>query len=172
MIKTTLKFVLIILLFLTLDTITGSLFDLVLNHVEDGRYYKTRYSLNDCREEIVIIGSSRGEQNFSPLEFENSLLKRSWNASRGGQGMAYFWVILNEISDRYAPECIVLNLEPDILERPIDYQLVGYLKPFYHSNLYVRRIIDMISPFENYFMVSRLYAYNSSYYYLLRPLFL
>jgi hypothetical protein len=164
--------ILIVLVLLALlDWATGAGLDWLRDNSPDGRYYKIKYSLDSCREDIVIIGSSRGEINYIPKILEDSLGLSCWNASRGGQGTPYFRAIQEGILKRYTPKLVILNVDDNDLELPPNYEHAGVLRPFYKSNEEIRPILDMTSTFENLLMKSRLYAYNSSFYYLIRPYF-
>jgi hypothetical protein len=172
--KRLLKNLLMLLVILTgADMLLGGLLDVLLDHAPDGRYQKARYTLEQCREDIVIVGSSRGESNYVPQIFEDSLNSTCWNASRGGQGMPFFRCMQEGILARYAPRLVILNLEPMILqdEMGVMYEYAGLLRPFYSSHAEIRPVLNRISPHEKWLLKSRLYSYNSSYYYLLRPYF-
>ena len=152
-----------------IDQCAGALLDLALNHSPDGRYYKAKYSLEDCEEDIVIIGDSRGEMDYLPTVFEDSLHMSCWNASRGGQGLPYFRIMQEGLLKRYTPKIILFNVEDNMLEMPTDYERAGFLRPFYQDHPEIRPFIDAISPLEKWLIHSRLYAFNSSFYYLFRP---
>ncbi len=172
--KRLLKNLLILLLILAgADLALGALLDVLRDHAPDGRYQKARYTLEQCREDIIIIGSSRGESNYVPEIFEDSLNGTCWNASRGGQGMPFFRCMQEGILARYTPKVVILNLEPMILQDDMGemYEFAGLLRPFYSSHPEIQPILNRISPHEKWLLKSRLYSYNSSFYYLLRPYF-
>lgn len=151
------------------DVLIGEALDWLLAHSPDGRYYKTKYSLESCNEDVLVIGSSRGEINYVSQIIEDSLGLSCWNASRGGQGTPYFRAIQEGVLARYAPKVVILNIDNNDLETRPNYDHAGVLRPFYKSHPEIRPILDKTSKFEWLLMKSRLYAYNSSYYYLLRP---
>lgn len=154
------------------DQLGGKLLDCLRDHAPDGRYYKTKYSLESCDEDVVVIGSSRGEINYVSQIIEDSLGMRCWNASRGGQGTPYFRAVQEGILARYAPKVVILNVDDNDLETPPNYDHAGVLRPFYDSHPEIRPVLDKTSTFEWLLMKSRLYAYNSSFYYLIRPYFI
>lgn len=162
---------LLLLLLAVLDFLCGKVLDVLRDHAPDGRYQKALYSLERCQEDVVIIGSSRGESNFVPFVFEDSLHTSCWNASRGGQGLPFFRCMQEGILARYTPKLVILNLEPDILQIEMgpEYEAAGWIRPFYSNHPEIRPFMDRISPLEKWLLVSRLYSYNSSFYYLLRP---
>jgi hypothetical protein len=153
------------------DWMAGILLDRLLDHSPDGRYLKTKYSLKNCNEDIVVIGSSRGEINYIPKILEDSIGMSCWNASRGGQGMPYFRAIQEGILSRYTPRLVILNIDDNDLESPPNYEHAGVLRPFYKNTPQIQTILNETSNFEWILLKSRLYAYNSSFYYLIRPYF-
>lgn len=163
------KIFIVLALLAVFDVLTGEALDWLLAHSPDGRYYKTKYSLEACNEDVLVIGSSRGEINYVSQIIEDSLGLSCWNASRGGQGTPYFRAIQEGVLARYAPKIVILNIDNNDLETPPNYDHAGVLRPFYKSHPEIQPILDKTSKFEWLLMKSRLYAYNSSYYYLLRP---
>jgi hypothetical protein len=170
--KAIFKLLLVLGLFAGIDRSAGLLLDYLRDHSPDGRYYKTNYSLNKCREDVIVIGSSRAEINLVSQVVEDSLNLSCWNAGRGGQGLPYFRAIQEAILGRYTPKIAILNVDDSILETPIPYEHVGFLRPYYHDHAVIRPMLNKISAAERYLLNSRLYAYNSSYYYLIRPYFI
>lgn len=162
----------VLVLVAAVDVLAGVALDWLRDHSPDGRYYKTKYSLEACNEEVVVIGSSRGEINYVSQIIEDSLGLPCWNASRGGQGTPYFRAIQEGILARYTPKVVILNIDDNDLETPPNYEHAGVLRPFYQSHPEIRPILDQTSRYECLLLRSRLYAYNSSFYYLIRPYFI
>ncbi|GJM31925.1 MAG: hypothetical protein DHS20C18_09260 [Saprospiraceae bacterium] len=160
--------ILLVILAVT-DRALGGILDIIRDNAPDGRYFKARYSLNECDEDIIILGSSRGESNYAPYLIEDSLGMTCWNASRGGQGLSYFRCMEEGILNRYTPKWLILNIEADILDYAPLNEHAGFLRPFYNKHPEIRPILNEISWSEPLLMNSRLYAYNSSFYYLMRP---
>ncbi|MBX2877531.1 MAG: hypothetical protein KTR30_35755 [Saprospiraceae bacterium] len=156
-------------LLVTIDLCFGQVFGFIRDQSPDGRYYKMKYTLDDAQEDIIIIGSSRGEINYVPYLFEEAFGLSCWNASRGGQGLPYFRAVEEGILQRHSPKLVVLNLEVDLLEHPPFYQEAGFLRVFYRDHPNIQSILNNISPNEKWKLQSNLYAFNSSFYYLLRP---
>jgi len=163
------KLFLVLLIFSIIDLLAGKILNVLRDHVPNGRYYKVKYSLDQCKEDIIILGSSRGEMNYNPFIIEDSLKMSCWDASSSGQTLPYFRCIQEGILARYAPRVVILNVEADMLEYPLSYEHVGLLRPFYNDHEEIQPIMNRISVSEKYQMMSRFYAYNSSFYHLIRP---
>ncbi len=172
MIKIVKKLAIVAVAFIIFDQMAGVALDYLKDHSPDGRYYKTKHSLESGTEDVVIIGSSRGEMNFNPYVIEDSLKMTVWNASRGGQGLPYFHAIQNGMLARYVPKIVILNIEGSMLQHSRFVEEAGFLRPFYKGHPEIRPILNEISPFERFYAFSRLFAYNSSFYYLIRPYFI
>ncbi|WP_143962624.1 SGNH/GDSL hydrolase family protein [Litoribacter populi] len=171
--KLLIKIVIVCVAFVALDQVVGSLLLNLLEKSPDGRYYKTRYSLEEADEEIIILGSSRAEGNYSPVVLEENLGVDVWNAGRGGQGLP-FWAAMNSgILARHKPELVIINVENDFLKvQPNDQsyeRAAGILRPFYGRHKAVQNFVDLVSDKEGLLLESNLYAFNSSFYYMLRP---
>lgn len=159
----------IALLLVSIDLVFGQLFGFIRDHSPDGRYYKAKYTLDEAQEDIIIIGSSRGERDYVPYLLEEAFNLSCWNASRGGQGLPYFRAVEEGIVKRYHPKLVIVNLEADILEHPPFYQEMGFLRAFYKNHSDIQGVVNKISQNEKWKLKSNLYAFNSSFYYLLRP---
>lgn len=165
------KFILIITILYALDFCLGLILMKVLEYSPDGRYYKANYSLNKCNEDIIIFGSSRAETNYAPFVFEDSLKLTCWNTGRGGQTLPFWYAMEEGVLLRYTPKIAIVNIERDFLSTSLKegYERSGILRPFYYRNKEIRPIINEISKFEQFYLLSKIYAFNSSFYYLFRP---
>lgn len=167
------NFAIIIISFAIIDLFVGNLLQEILKQSPDGRFYKTKYSLEESEEDIVIYGSSRAETNYAPEVFNEALGLSCWNAGRGGQSLPFMYAINKGILNRHTPKIAIINIERDFLE--IDPQshffdrAAGLLRPFYEEHEEIRPIVDQVSITERILNLSNLYSFNSSYYYLFRP---
>jgi hypothetical protein len=161
--------------FVVLDLTVGNFLYMLLKNSPDGRYYKTRYTLEESEEDVLILGSSRAEGNYSPLVMEESLEMKVWNAGRGGQGVPFWYAMNQGVLARHTPKIVVINVENDFLKfDPNDKsyeRAAGMLRPFYKRHEPVQGIVDLTSKAERYLLYSNFYAFNSSFYYMLRPFF-
>ncbi|MCB0749511.1 MAG: hypothetical protein KDC90_18780 [Ignavibacteriae bacterium] len=168
------KIIVLLSVLIVIDIIFGIVFRHVIDISPDGRYYKANYSLSECDEDIIIFGSSRAETNYAPFVFEDSLKLSTWNTGRGGQSLPFWYAMELGILDDNIPKIAVVNIESDFLSGDMSdsYQRAGFLRPYYFKHDEIHPVIDKISKSEKYLMFSNLYAFNSSFYYLLRPFLL
>lgn len=168
------KGLIIILGFFMIDFVVGHALEFILKNSPDGRFYKTHYSLERSKEEIIIYGSSRAEGNYVSQIFEDSLGMSCWNSGRGGQSLPYMYAVNQAIIQHHSPKIAIINAESWFLENydhdnPFFDRAAGLLRPFYYDHKEIQAVINEVSYAEPFLNLSSLYAYNSSYYYLLRP---
>ena len=169
--KLIIRFLIIAAIFVMIDFLWGIFFMKITDELEDGRYYKAKYSLENTSENLLIFGSSLGETNYVSQIFEDSLDLKCYNTSRGSQLLPFFNCIKEATFQRYTPKYIILDIHYSFLETEPDYAITGeMLKPFYKTHKEIRLILNKDSKFGWMINLSSLYCYNSSYFYLLRPL--
>lgn len=154
------------------DFVIGLMFTELLKNSKDGRYFKMEYSLDQSHEEVIILGSSRGEVNYYPLIIENKLKMTCWNASRGGQTIPYILAVQREVLRRYAPKLMIINIDPAILQEPLDYDKLSILRPFAKTHPMIYEMLSKKDWVEKYKLMSHIYDYNSILFYFIRPFFL
>ena len=169
--KLFIRIITVLAILIVVDIIFGIVFRHIIDISPDGRYYKANYSLSECYDDVVIFGSSRAETNYAPYVFEDSLKLSTWNTGRGGQSLPFWYAMELGILDDNIPEIAIVNIERDFLSGDMSgsYQRAGFLRPFYFHHDEIRPVIDKISKSEKHLMFSNLYAFNSTFYYLLRP---
>jgi hypothetical protein len=155
-----------------MDFIIGTTLNQILINSPDGRYFKANYSLKNCNEDIIIFGSSRAETNYAPFIFEDLLNLSCWNTGRGGQSLPFWYAMEKGVLARYTPKIAIINVERDFLSSDLNngsYERAGFLRPFYYGHPEIRPLINKISKHERILLISKTYAFNSSFYYLFRP---
>jgi hypothetical protein len=168
------RFFLLAVTLIISDVFGGILLTKILDSSPDGRYFKTIYTLDKSKEEIIVFGSSRAEANYVPAVFDQILEKKTWNAGRGGQGLPFWYSLFLGMKGRHIPEIAIINVENDFLregDNTESFERAGFLRPFYKTHPPLQKIINQISSAEPYLIKSDFYAFNSSYYYLIRPYF-
>jgi len=167
--KLIVKLSLLLITYLFSDLMIGQFLDILLKNVSSGKYFETKYVMEKCDANIVIFGSCEAETDIVPQIIEDSLNKTCYNTATPGQTIQHLLCLEKSITNRYAPEIAILVVNEDFLSAQYNDYEVGYLRPFYSSHKEIRPIIDKISSYERFFNYSSLYAYNSSFYYLLKP---
>ncbi len=144
---------------------------LVIKHFfyleERGDSSVTTYALRNCKEDILIFGSSRANHHYVPQVFADSLGMSVYNFGRDGMDIRYSDIILKSVVSRYQPKIIILDVNPYELfkDDPKDHKipiLVSALLPYASDFPEVRRELKKLNSREVLKSdISMLYRYNS-----------
>ncbi|MBK8195094.1 MAG: hypothetical protein IPK76_18475 [Lewinellaceae bacterium] len=156
-------------LFLVFDQLGGLLLDTLRDNSPDGRYHKAKYTLEHCDEDVVVIGSSRAEINYVSQIIEDSPGCLAGMPVAADRACPISGQCRREFLRGTARKVVILNIDDNDLEGGMAYEHAGFLRPFYSTHPEIRPVLDKTSKFEWLLLKSRLYAYNSSFYYLIRP---
>jgi lysophospholipase L1-like esterase len=159
-------FMLALIIFLAIlvcaDKLVGFFLDKTFFSVQD----KLCYALNDCDDDIVIIGASCAQVNYDPRIISDSTQLSVFNFGTGGQNIYYHYAILNTILQHHSPKVVILEIGGiDYLitiQRYNKERLPSALGPLYFHCDTVASIINNISPFEKYKYLSSVFPYNST----------
>lgn len=152
----------LLILFIT-DLITGKVFYSLYAKQKSGWEYRTKYSIENTKAEMLIFGSSRAQQQYNPIYFEDRLKLSCYNVGRDGQTILYQYPVLKAVLKRYNPKIILLECENKMfLENKDAYDRLSCLLPFYKDHPEIRSVIELRSPSERVKLLSHMYPYNSS----------
>ncbi len=154
------------LLFLALvvaaDFIIGSVLKHFYQRQASGWDYRTKYSVEDSKADILIFGASRAQQQYNPLYLQDSLNMSCYNVGRDGMPFFYHYALLQAVLKRYIPKMIILDCEYGTLKyNEGNYDRLSTLLPFYNDHPEMQPIIELKGPFEKYKLLSKIYPYNS-----------
>lgn len=152
--------------FLVLACIVDYLIGGIFNHFyfkqSSGWEYRTKYSVEETKADILIFGASRAQQQYNPVYFEEGLNKTCYNVGRDGEPIFYYYGVLQGVLKRYAPEMIILDIENGVFKKSQDsYDRLSVLLPFYKDHPEMRKTIELRGPFEKFKLQSQVYPYNS-----------
>lgn len=123
----------------------------------------TEYTMSKVDADVVIIGSSDAHHAYIPQIIRDSIDLEVYNCGQDGCLFYYKNAAIHAILDRYTPKIIIWDISPNELstiEGHIDNSL-SKLKPFYHTNAFVRDNIDVLSKYEHIKVLSQSYVFNS-----------
>lgn len=157
-----LKIVIFISIAFIADLIIGKVFNYFYFKQSSGWEYRTKYSIEDTKENILIFGASRAQQQYNPVYFEERLHQSAYNVGRDGEPIFYYYSVLQAVLARYAPKIIILDIENGVFRKSQDsYDRLSVLLPYYKSHPELRSIIELRSSFEKWKLLSHIYPYNS-----------
>ena len=139
----------------------------VLSHYyfkqESGLQYRTSYSIEKTKAEILIFGSSRATHHYNPAVFENLMKLSYYNVGRDGNDIFYHTAVLNGVLKRYKPKVVILDFNfAEFKKDQTSYDRLSSLLPYYKSHPEMRSIIELKSRYEKLKLFSKIYPYNSS----------
>jgi hypothetical protein len=151
-----------LLLIISTDFFVGKIFHRLYKKQKSGWEYRTRYSVEDTKADIILLGASRAQQQYNPVFFEQRLHLSCYNVGRDGQSFLYEYVIMQGILKRYHPKVILLECERRMfMESSASNERLSCLLPLYKDHPEMREVLLLKSPFENIKLLSQSYPYNS-----------
>lgn len=157
------KLIVFLLIVFISDYLIGKVLEFFYYKQNNGIYYRTSYSINQTKADLLIFGSSRANHHYDPEVFENKLKLSSYNTGRNGTGIVYYYSILKTVLKRYSPKYIVLDIRPDEFIKTVNsYERLSMLLPYYKTHPELDSLIKLRSSFEKFKLLSFIYPYNSS----------
>ncbi len=130
---------------------------------QNGYQFRTTYSLEKTKADILIFGSSRANHHYDTEIFENRFKMSCYNVGRDGSGIFYHTAILKGVLKRYTPKIIILDLRRwEFVRLDLSYDRIALLLPYYKSHPEIRPIVELKSKYEKYKLLSGIYPFNSS----------
>jgi hypothetical protein len=153
------------LIFLT--CISDQIIGRILRHLyfsqTSGLYYRTTYSIDSTKADILVFGSSRASHHYVPEIFEETLNLEFYNTGRDGNFLLFNYATFKAVINRYSPGIVIFDINPDELAKnEQDYERLSSLLPYYRDHPEIRSIVELKSPYEKYKLLSEIYPFNSS----------
>jgi hypothetical protein len=126
-----------------------------------GLHFRTTYSIDSTRANILIFGSSRANHHYIPEIFEDSLKMTYYNTGSDGNFIFYQLAVLKSVLKRYTPKVIILDYSGSFAKDIDSYDRLSSLLPYYRDHKEIRNIIELKSPFERIKLLSEIYPFNS-----------
>jgi hypothetical protein len=157
-----LKALVFLFILFVLDFVIGTILANLYSKQKPGEIYRTTYSLDSTKADVLIFGASRANHHYVPEIFEKRLNLSCYNTGRDGQIIFYNYAVLKSVLKRYSPKIVILDFSRNEFEvERQSYDRLSALIPYYKTHPEIRHIIDLRSPFEKYKLVSKIYPYNS-----------
>ena len=144
-----------------IDFTTGRILRYFYFHEESGLHYRTTYSMDSTKADILIIGSSRANHHYVPSVFEDSIKKIFYNAGRDGNGTFYQLALIKTIFKRYTPKIIIFDYSSVFVKSAEEYDQMASLLPYYSTHKEIRSLVELRSPLEKIKLFSEIYPFNS-----------
>ena len=156
------KFSRLILLIFILDQGIGFLMELLYKNQQSGPHQRIAYALNETREDLIILGSSRATHHYIPACFEEEMGLKTFNSGANGRSVLFANAMFEGILSRYTPQSIILEVYPlDFYHWEEAHARMDILLPYYHDIPQLQPILNNRNKYEPLKMLSRIYPYNS-----------
>lgn len=161
--KFLLKVALFFVLVAVLDIMCGWGFEILRTKARGGQTHKNEYISNLCKDDILILGSSKADHHYVPDVFEDSLGLSCYNAGEMGCGIIPAYVRYKMVSERKKPRLVLYELTPgyDYLQDDGYFSYLGVIRQ-YTNNRMVRDVYtDFSDELEGVRLMSSMYRNNS-----------
>jgi hypothetical protein len=157
------RFFVFIFILWVLDFFIGTLLKNYYEKQKSGLLYRTTYSLDSTKADILIFGASRANHHYVPSIFKKKLNMSCYNTGRDGQIIFYNDAVLRSVLKRYTPKIVILDFERREFSNDDDnsYDRLSALLPYYNSHPEIRPILKLKGPYEKIKRFSKIYTYNS-----------
>lgn len=155
----------LVLLFIVLvmDRLVGSILRHFYFSQTSGAAYRTTYSMDSTKADIIVFGSSRANHHYVPEVFEDNLNLTFYNTGRDGNFIFYNFAVFKAIIKRHNPKIVIFDVNPNELIYSMEaYDRLSSLLPYYNDHNEIRDIIELRSPYEKLKLLSAIYPFNSN----------
>jgi hypothetical protein len=160
-IRFTVNILLLLFLILILDGLGGTMLRHFYFSQTSGQSHHTIYTIDSTIADILILGSSRAKFHYDAPLIEKKTGLKTYNCGSDGQGLAFSYIQLFEITKRYNPRLIILDVFPNILLAPTPDDRINILLPFHDRDSIVSNLLVNNCFLEKIKFISKIYPYNS-----------
>ena len=157
----------VLLLLVLMDLCVGSVSSWLYHRSKYGIFHRQLYVLNESKDDIIILGSSRASHHYVPSIFTDSLGMSCYNAGSEGMCIYYHYAMLAAMVERgHCPRVViydVMNLDAKLHPGPtftLDAAL-DRLAPHYGQFACIDSLFELKGWKENLKLQSKAYRYNS-----------
>jgi hypothetical protein len=126
-----------------------------------GLHFRTTYSMEATKADMLVFGSSRANHHYVPEIFEDSLKISFYNTGGDGNGIFFQTALLKSVLKRYAPKVIIFDYFGGFEKEENDYYRLSFLLPYFRTHKEIRSIVEIKSPYERIKLISEIYPFNS-----------
>lgn len=156
------KMGLFLMILFLLDFSIGGILRRLYFKQDSGYLFRTTYSLDSTKAELLIFGSSTANHHYDTRIFENRMHTSVYNTGRDGNTIFYNYAIFQSVQKRYIPKIAILDFNVGEFKYLEDsYDRISSLLPYYEDHPEIRPIIQLKSHYEKFKLLSKIYPFNS-----------
>ena len=163
------KIVVFFLIIAVIDQIGGRFLKYIDSHSQYGDAFTREYITSRCTEDVIIMGSSRGNHHYDPQIINDSLNLSCYNCAYDALGILNMYGRYLLMIRTHTPKILIYDIfaPNEIYGDEKDHlKFLDGMKQ-YANTPQVMGIFDDIAPMEHYKLQSRLYQYNTKLFYML-----
>ena len=163
------KIVVFFLIIAVIDQIGGRFLKYLDSHSQYGDTFTREYITSRCTEDVIIMGSSRGNHHYDPQIINDSLNLSCYNCAYDALGILNMYGRYLLMIRTHTPKILIYDIfaPNEIYGDEKDHlKFLDGMKQ-YANTPQVMGIFDDIAPMEHYKLQSRLYQYNTKLFYML-----
>lgn len=101
----------VVILLVILDFLLGGASAWLYHHAKYGIFHRQQYVLNESKDDIIIMGSSRASHHYVPSIISDSLGLTCYNAGSEGMCIYYHYALFSSLIERgHLPKLIILDI--------------------------------------------------------------
>ena len=158
------KIAVFFLIIAIIDQVGGRFLKYIDSHSQYGDAFTREYITARCTEDIIIMGSSRGNHHYDPQIISDSLKLSCFNCAYDALGILNMYGRYLLMIRTHTPKILIYDVFTrfDIYDDRMDHlsSLDGIKQ--YANNPQVMSIFDDVTPMEHYKLQSLLYRYNTN----------
>lgn len=160
----------LIICLVLMDLLLGGALKHLFFSQKSGKYFRINYTMEMAEASIFIFGSSHALRHYVPEVIEKEISLSCYNAGVLGQQILFQSALQTIVLERTTPVLIILDIDPNCLfEAQEQYDRLADFYPYYHKYPKIlARVINKRSGLEKYFLLSKLYQYNSTIVHVIR----
>lgn len=144
------------------DRLLGRLLEKYYYTQSSGIEYRTTYSIDSTREDVLIFGSSRANHHYHANVLMDSTHFSYFNTGVEGMDIMYSEAVLRCVLKRYKPKLVVLDVNRmEFISSQESYDHLSSLAPYYKRHPEIQDIVLRRTRFEKLKFLSAIYPYNS-----------
>lgn len=161
--KIAFRVLLLLLLLIIVDNLFGICFSFLKKNAKGGSTENCEYIANKCKEDIIVLGSSRATHHYNPYIISDSLGRSCYNCGEEGNGIILAYGRYKLLTSRYKPQLVIYELTPeyDYLEYEPNVKYLGYLRPYSNNSDIRSLLLTFGGKYEKYLLISNMYRNTS-----------
>lgn len=163
------KIIVFFLIIAVIDQVGGRFLENIDRNSQYGDAFTREYITSRCTEDVIIMGSSRGNHHYVPQVISDSLKLSCFNCAYDALGILNMYGRYLLMTRTHTPKILIYDVfAPNEIygDKNDHLKFLDGMKQ-YANTPQVMSIFDDIAPMEHYKLQSRLYQYNTKLFYML-----